>query len=71
MGVVSGMKSAYTVTVVPNHALPAGVERLMIERCGQPAILLLAESAMANWQLLRGWEREYGGAHEEIHLRAV
>lgn len=65
------MECAYTVLIVPNDDLPDGMERLVVEATGQPAILVLTESAMANWRLLKGWEAEYGGAHEEIHLRAV
>jgi hypothetical protein len=65
------MDLAYTVLIVPNDDLADGFERVMVESHGEPATLILAESAMANWRLLKGWEAEYGGAHEEIHLRAV
>lgn len=61
----------YKVKVVPDHALPAAVKRVMVEMDGEPAVLVLAESVMDNWHFLQEWQRLYGSKNGWYHLHAV
>lgn len=51
---VSGVD--YRVMIVSNEALPAGVERVMVEKRGQPTVFVIAQSAAENWKFLEAWQ---------------
>jgi hypothetical protein len=59
------------VKIVPDHALPTDVKRVMVEKRGSLPTLVVAESVSRNLRFLQEWEDAYGGSAEEICLRAV
>jgi hypothetical protein len=61
----------YEVQVVDSGELPAGIERVLVEReCGTP-LLLLAPSAAGTWLMMQAWEAERREPAEVFELRAV
>lgn len=61
----------FKVKIVPDHALPEDVKRVIVEKRGCDPTLILAESAACNWWFLQEWERLYDGAYDGFYLRAV
>jgi hypothetical protein len=62
----------YRVKIVPDHALPPSVERVMVEKRGESPLLLVVESAAGNWRFLQEWEQLYDGDDANgFYLRAV
>lgn len=61
----------YAVQVVDNSELPAGIERVIVERAGQAPLLILAESAARTWRFLQRWEESQRDPAEVFELRAV
>jgi hypothetical protein len=57
--------------IVPDHALPSGVKRVMVEKQGREPVLVVAESTADNLQFLQAWENTYGSRAAEYCLRAV
>lgn len=46
----------YEVQVVSDNELPEGVKRVIVERPGMGALLLLAESVAGTWAFMQEWE---------------
>lgn len=62
----------YEVEVVGAGELPEGVDRVIVERTGGRApILLLAPAAARTWLLMQRWEQSRPEADDVCHLRAV
>lgn len=46
----------YLVEAVADNALPAGVERVIVERDDGPPVLLISGEAARCWEFMRCWE---------------
>lgn len=63
----------YRVMIVPDHALPADVKRVMVERSEDPPLLVIADSVAGTCRFVQEWEQVYSTAdasHPAL-LRAV
>lgn len=59
----------YEVVVVGDQELPEGITRLIVERTGGDALLLLAESAAGTWKFMRRWEESHEQPARVFELR--
>ena len=48
----------YEVQVVGDDELPQDIKRVIVERPGRGALLLLAESVAGTWAFMRQWEED-------------
>lgn len=59
----------YDVEVVHDCELPRGVLRVIVERPGGDALLLLAESAAGTWLFMQKWAAAHASTAEVYELR--
>lgn len=61
----------YQVQVVGKDELPAGVERVIVERRDGTPLLLLTEAAAGTWLMMQRWEADQRQPAQVFELRAV
>lgn len=46
----------YDVITVPDHDLPEGVDRVIVERWGKNPLLIVTETVDRQWRFMKAWE---------------
>jgi len=59
----------YEVQVVGDGELPQNVKRVIVERPGRGALLLLAESVAGTWAFMQKWEETHREPAKVFELR--
>jgi len=61
----------YEVQVVGDDELPQDIKRVIVERPGRGALLLLAESVAGTWAFMHRWEETQREPAQVFELRSA